>query len=228
MKHTFRIASPCSANWDRMSGSDDVRYCSDCHRKVYDFSTLRDEDVQNILSADKQRICARLSQQASFMNFRRRYSSKSFIIAIQRMSRVAGMTFAAALNVIPSASNPLNTPSKNLIQIQPNPTGIILIVVDDNGAAIPKARVVLVNEKTKKEFEGESDTIGQFRLSDIAEGPYEITVTALLFLLLTQVHVYLPQHAPLKLHLHNQYIVGEVAEHRNAFQRFISKLGHLF
>jgi hypothetical protein len=160
-----------------MSGNDDVRYCSDCQRKVYDFSTLSNQDVQKILSADKQRICARLSQQPPFMKRRRRSSSRSFMITIQRMSRVAGITFAAALNVIPAASNPLNT-SGTLVQIQPNPTRIILIVVDDNGAAIPKARVVPVNEQTKKQLEGESDAIGQFRVSDIPQGTYEITIKA--------------------------------------------------
>jgi Carboxypeptidase regulatory-like domain len=229
MKHTFRIASPCSANWDRMSGNDDVRYCSECHRKVYNFSTLRDEEVQRILSADKQRICARLSPQPSFMKRRRRSSSKSFMIAIQRMSRVASIAFAAAIYVIPAAGKPLNTTPGNLFQIQPNPAGIILIVVDDDGAAISKARVALVNEKTKKKFKGETDTLGQFRITDIPDGTYEITIEAFAFEPLNQIHICLPPRVPLKLQLHHESaFVGEVSERRNPLQKFISKLRHLF
>jgi hypothetical protein len=163
------------------------------------------------------------------MKRRRRSSSKSFMIAIQRMSRVASIAFAAAIYVIPAAGEPLNTAPGNLFQIQPNPAGIILIVVDDTGAAIPKARVVLVNEKTKKAFEGESDATGQFRVSDIPEGLYEITIKAFFFLPLTQIHVYLPPDAPLKLQLHHEpAFVGEVSERRNPLQKFISKLRHLF
>jgi Carboxypeptidase regulatory-like domain len=151
------------------------------------------------------------------------------MIAIQRMSRVASIAFAAGIYVITAAGKPLNAAPGNLFQIQPNPAGMILIVVDDNGAAISKARVALVDEKTKKKFKGETDSVGQFRISDIPHGTYEITIEAFAFEPLNQIHVYLPPRVALKLQLnHEPAFVGEVSERRSPLQKFIAKLRHLF
>ena len=38
----LRIASPCPAEWSKMTGTDRVRHCSECDLKVYNFSGSRD------------------------------------------------------------------------------------------------------------------------------------------------------------------------------------------
>ena len=34
----IRVASPCSADWDEMTGNDEVRFCRHCSRHVHDLS----------------------------------------------------------------------------------------------------------------------------------------------------------------------------------------------
>src|SRR4051794_558697 len=41
---TLRIASPCTARWDEMRGDEQMRYCGQCRKKVYNLSAMtRDE-----------------------------------------------------------------------------------------------------------------------------------------------------------------------------------------
>src|SRR5262245_30602687 len=36
----LRIASPCSADWDEMTGDDRVRFCGRCRKNVYNLSEM--------------------------------------------------------------------------------------------------------------------------------------------------------------------------------------------
>ena len=40
----LRIASPCPANWDQMSGDDCVRFCDLCNLHVYNIELLMRPD----------------------------------------------------------------------------------------------------------------------------------------------------------------------------------------
>jgi len=46
-----RIASPCPAKWEDMTGDDKVRHCALCNLKVHDLSVLRREDAEALLAA---------------------------------------------------------------------------------------------------------------------------------------------------------------------------------
>ncbi len=60
-KHV-RIATPCTANWDEMTGDDKVRYCGQCHLNVYNSAAMTDEEVLRTLSgiAQGKRVCMRI------------------------------------------------------------------------------------------------------------------------------------------------------------------------
>lgn len=56
-----RIASPCSATWDTMTGGDTVRTCALCDKEVFDLSALTLAQAEALLvSRVGQRTCARL------------------------------------------------------------------------------------------------------------------------------------------------------------------------
>lgn len=44
----IRIASPCSADWDRMCGDDRVRFCPECQLNVYNFSAMTPAEVETV------------------------------------------------------------------------------------------------------------------------------------------------------------------------------------
>ena len=36
----IRVASPCHANWDEMTGTDQARFCGQCRKNVYNLSEM--------------------------------------------------------------------------------------------------------------------------------------------------------------------------------------------
>ncbi len=231
MKHTFRTGSPCSADWDRMIGNEHVRYCPECKRDVYDFSKMKDKDIEQLLSLREQRLCARVRQRPNGIVITTD-SSASFAVLVRRISRVASIALATAISVGPAiAGSPPKTPGQELFQIQQAQGGLALTVVDPSGEAIPKARVTILNEKTNAKVDGETDANGQFRIPGLPDGSYEITIVSPGFQALKQSHVGVHGPAPLKLQLEVQIgFVGEVVptNHPSGFRKFISKLRHIF
>ncbi|HKE04678.1 MAG TPA: carboxypeptidase-like regulatory domain-containing protein [Blastocatellia bacterium] len=54
------IASPCSADWDEMSGDDKVRFCNRCNINVYNISALSRIQVEELIVKSEGRFCAKL------------------------------------------------------------------------------------------------------------------------------------------------------------------------
>ena len=60
MKRELRIASPCSADWDRMVGDERVRHCAACNLDVYNFSAMASAEVEQIVAEREGRLCCLL------------------------------------------------------------------------------------------------------------------------------------------------------------------------
>jgi hypothetical protein len=59
MQREIRIASPRSADWNRMTGDERIRYCPECKLNVYNFSEMSDAEIERILARRDGRLCAR-------------------------------------------------------------------------------------------------------------------------------------------------------------------------
>ncbi len=55
----IRIASPCSADWEGMFGSDRKRFCGDCKLNVYNLSDLSRQEAENLILSSEGRLCVR-------------------------------------------------------------------------------------------------------------------------------------------------------------------------
>jgi hypothetical protein len=53
------VASPCTASWDEMSGTDQVRFCSHCRLNVYNLSEMPREQAENLVRSREGRLCVR-------------------------------------------------------------------------------------------------------------------------------------------------------------------------
>jgi len=58
----LKIASPCPADWDAMSGDERKRFCGDCKLNVYNLSGMTKYDAENLLRNSEGRICVRYFQ----------------------------------------------------------------------------------------------------------------------------------------------------------------------
>ena len=60
--NNLRIASPCSADWNRMDGDDRKRFCGDCKLNVYNLSGMTRYDAEHLLRMSEGRLCVRYFQ----------------------------------------------------------------------------------------------------------------------------------------------------------------------
>ena len=60
----IRVATPCSADWAKMTGDDRARACGDCKKNVYNVSNLTREEAQALIIEKEGKLCVRYFQRA--------------------------------------------------------------------------------------------------------------------------------------------------------------------
>lgn len=60
----LKVASPCNADWDKMSGTDAIRHCSECDKNVYHLSHMTTEQVEQLLNRAGAAPCVRFYERA--------------------------------------------------------------------------------------------------------------------------------------------------------------------
>jgi hypothetical protein len=57
--NTISIAAPCSADWNKMTGNDKVRFCSQCNLNVYNLSNMTQDQAEDLIRKTEGRLCVR-------------------------------------------------------------------------------------------------------------------------------------------------------------------------
>ncbi len=57
---SVKIASPCGANWNEMSGDERKKYCAMCRLNVYNLSDMTRTEAENFLINAEGRVCLRV------------------------------------------------------------------------------------------------------------------------------------------------------------------------
>jgi len=58
----IRIASPCTADWNTMTGDDRVRHCGSCKKDVFNLSSMRRDEAEALIREKNGDLCARYYQ----------------------------------------------------------------------------------------------------------------------------------------------------------------------
>jgi hypothetical protein len=179
-----RIASPCPATWERMSGDERVRHCTLCELNVYNFAEMTRAEIGALLQRTEGRVCARLYRRADGTVLTRDCPS-----AVQRMrasvSRWKSALMAAVLGVSGFVSG-CTTTGKTPASTPPSrATGSVMllqesvlegVVVDGTGASLPGARIVLCEKSTGHEHELTTNADGRFAMRFASGEEFAITV----------------------------------------------------
>jgi hypothetical protein len=65
MLQDLRVASPCSADWEEMIGSERIRFCLACEKSVYDLSAMTADEAEALLAANMGgEVCVRFYERA--------------------------------------------------------------------------------------------------------------------------------------------------------------------
>lgn len=184
----IRIATPCTASWDEMTGNDTVRFCGECKLNVYNLSNMTAASAALLVDQTEGRLCVRL------------YKRKDGTVLtedcpvgvrarLQRMGRAAGMALTAILGLFAGGSARAEDGDK-----QPRDRGIkmgkiampvrqgveVLVTVrgGEHDLSVAGARVVLENLGTGVKFEAEEGEDAQYRLQRVEPGVYTLTIDA--------------------------------------------------
>jgi len=58
----IRIASPCRADWDQMTGDERVRMCGSCNKHVYNLSSMTRDEAEALIVEKEGKLCVRYFQ----------------------------------------------------------------------------------------------------------------------------------------------------------------------
>jgi len=64
MLDRVRVASPCTARWDTMTGDDKVRFCGACQKNVFNLSAMTREEAEVVMLEKDGELCVRLYRRA--------------------------------------------------------------------------------------------------------------------------------------------------------------------
>ena len=56
----IKIATPCTADWDSMSGDERTRFCGQCKLNVYNISEMTTREAATLIRKNEGRACVRL------------------------------------------------------------------------------------------------------------------------------------------------------------------------
>ena len=59
-----QVAAPCSADWDQMIGSEQVRFCAACNLNVYNLSGMTRSAAESLIAGTEERLCIRFYRRA--------------------------------------------------------------------------------------------------------------------------------------------------------------------
>lgn len=175
----IRIASPCPAEWSKMIGDERVRHCSECNLNVYNLSAMTEREVKKLMEGNRgQRLCARFYRRADGTVLTQ--DCPWGWRAMQRkVSRVAGvvLTFLMSVGVAVAKAKPQQNVQTCTQKSEKEPD-IVLTVMDQDGALIPDAEILLEFKDGKESISGKTGALGQWNQSKLQSGSYVLTVNS--------------------------------------------------
>jgi hypothetical protein len=184
----LRIASPCPANWEAMSGDERVRFCDLCNLQVYNIAWLTRKEAESVIAGTEGRICARLFHRSDGTVI-----TKDCPVGLsavrRRVARIAGAVFATIVGLCSMAvgQKPSQKDKNDCRQqvavsrsdLQTEPGQISGKILDPMGATIPGAAITLTSsDQNAPIIETKSDADGSFKISALLAGSYRLKVQA--------------------------------------------------
>jgi hypothetical protein len=198
-----RVASPCSASWESMSGTKAARFCEQCELHVYDFSQMTRAEAEALVARTEGRICGRLYRRADgtiltkdcpvgLRAFRRhvgRMATAAVAALLSLGASVLGRNITRAS--VEGAGDQRATLKRTFLGLpaQEGRATFQGIIEDSHGSVVAGATATLLNEKTKHKRTVTSDDEGQFKFGLLEPGIYMLTIESPGFQTYTHQHL---------------------------------------
>jgi hypothetical protein len=190
----IRVPSPCQTDWDTMTGDDRTRFCGQCNKDVYNLSAMTRKQVATLISESPGKLCAKFSLRPDGTLLTLEPAAASYAPR-GRASRVVAAAFTAVFGLCASVfaqsatqagESPARTSQtgvrrandRHLKEDRKKAAKLHGTVYDNQEAVIPRVKVTLINERTRRERIVETNDEGVFVLDGIKDGFYTLVAEA--------------------------------------------------
>jgi hypothetical protein len=226
------VASPCVADWNRMIGNDQVRFCEHCSFEVHNLSLMTRAQAERLVARSNGRLCVQYIQDPSGGPVTMPVGQKLHHIS-RRVSKIAAGAFTAALSVTSAIAQESTGARIGGADVPPAAQPMARwalggsvggTVTDQNGAVIYGATVSVSNEEFNLALYASTSQDGRFRIDGLRVGSYKVRVEAPGFAADESNGIYLSQNGDTRID--RSLKVAAIEEHfeieLNSETRFIS------
>ncbi|MDQ3257486.1 MAG: carboxypeptidase-like regulatory domain-containing protein [Acidobacteriota bacterium] len=191
------VPAPCSVSWNAMAGTEQVRFCGQCQKSVYNLSAMTRRQAELVVADKQGRLCAKFERRADG-TILTRDATEDFITnwrtAKRRTSIIVGAAFTTLIGVGTGSAmaqtpvhidQPKATCSPTVFKISHTQTSpqdagpaVTGTVHDANQAVIVDAEITLINEGAKESHTSISSDEGTYRFSLCKAGSYTLSIKA--------------------------------------------------
>lgn len=181
---SIEVKTPCSEDWDKMQGSDKVRFCGHCAFEVNNISAMTRKQAMRLVRASDGRICVRYVKNpvtnkpvfaGKLYQITRRAGLAAGVLGasltLSTLTYAQGSPTLIKQNREDAVSVEKQTQAEKTKSLSSSLSGI---VTDQNGAAIPYAGLTLTNEQTSELAIVQTDESGAYEFADVAAGKYTL------------------------------------------------------
>jgi ankyrin repeat protein len=183
------VEKPCTMDWDKMFGNDEVRFCEHCAKSVHNLSMMTRKDAERLVKKSNGNLCIRYytdkNKKIAFRNAPVRITRLG-----RRVSQFAASIFTAALSVsaVAAQGSARIAPENQAAPVQTNETKINQsstgeaklsgTITDSAGAVVPGATVTLFDLQNNKIAATVSNDEGFYKFEPLADGVYNVEFSA--------------------------------------------------
>ena len=180
------VASPCVADWNSMTGNDQVRFCEHCSFEVHNLSAMTRSQAERLVARSNGRLCVQFIQDPNGGPVTMPAGQKLHHIS-RRVSQIAAGAFTAALSITSAIAQESSGVRMGGADVAPATqpvarwalgASVVGTVTDQNGAVIPGATVSVSNEEFNLALYASTSLDGQFRIEGLRAGSYNLRIEA--------------------------------------------------
>lgn len=188
---SVEVKSPCSEEWNKMQGTDKVRFCSHCSTSVNNLSEMTRKQATRLVRASGGKLCIRYIADPKT---KRPLFAEQLLQITRRAPSVAagvmGASIALSSHAYAQESSPVPSPvpaierlenEKGLKADKPessNAGRISGTVVDPAGAVVAGASVGIFSVDAAKVAATTTNDCGEYAFTNLRPGTYRIETTA--------------------------------------------------
>lgn len=183
-----RVASPCEADWDQMTGNRQVRFCEHCVKQVHDLSSMTRADALALVERSNGRLCVRYVKRPDGTL---RFSQTPHLVSLTRRApKLAAGVFGVALGLSSVSSPAAPKPARETVVMASDPVAatspgrgegrgrVTGTVTDVQDAVVAGALVVLQDAEGRPVLQSSTNGEGIYTFDGVADGTYQVMVSS--------------------------------------------------